>query len=543
MHSSLPDRSNYQSNRLHPLQLRGLLQSAQGWLHLCILTLVVLVTYWGMWNAYFATLDDFGITGWVRSRANLWVALQGYGSGVRFLNYAPIWFKSQWFGLNATPYLLSGLAQYLVVVWLVYLFARQLLPRAGWGLLAALFFAVSYTHYEVVTYVSASDYTWWAIFYLGAVVLFFRYLQRGSPAELSGKVGGAWCYWSAVALYGVLAFGHDFTLNLPLVLLAGHLIMGTGNSAITSGDLTVLPQATWSERRQWLWQLVQVHLPFWLLWAIHVTLQFVLVMGGTSEAVYSVNGYAPGLHMVTNLRYLIFLWLPNIMLGPIQSFLATYLSSDQLALLWLLLMGLGTLLHLVLIWAFWRGSTAVRFGIALLYLPFLQYTPWQGHFIEAPRYLLLPSVGAALLMATAIAAISGVLRNQEPATAQFDWRRGLLWSSVTLFVIANIVVVQVWIGQHVENGHFRRGVVTAIHEQYDGVWGPDAYVWIEVPEEKYTDLADACRLIFDRYYVPCETYVAGAPMPSPLTEIPDDRQFFWIKATATGLETLPTTPK
>ncbi|MCB0106093.1 MAG: hypothetical protein KDE53_09285, partial [Caldilineaceae bacterium] len=62
--------------------------------HLTLLLLLVLLVYFGMWRAYFATLDDFGITGWVRSRASLWVAMQGYGSGVRFLNYIPIWFKS-----------------------------------------------------------------------------------------------------------------------------------------------------------------------------------------------------------------------------------------------------------------------------------------------------------------------------------------------------------------------------------------------------------------------------------------------------------------
>lgn len=488
--------------------------------HLLLLAAVVLLAYWGMWQAYFATLDDFGITGWVRSRANLWVAIQGYGSGVRFLNYLPIWFKSQWFGLNAAPYLLSGLAQYLVVVWLVYALARHITKRAVLSLATAIFFAVAYHHYEVVTYVSASDYTWWAAFYLGALLLFLRSLAKRADQQRAQRVRSS--YIGALLAYSCLAFGHDFTLNLPLVLLAAHLILYV--------DLRQLLVASWPERLQQGWQIVRLHLPFWLLWTAHVALQLLLVMGGTSEAVYSVNGYAPGLHMVANLRYLIFLWLPNIMLGPIYSFLSDHLSTTWLTMIWQGSMVLGTLLHIVLLWVFLRGRTAVRFAIALIYLPFLQYTPWQGHFIEAPRYLLLPSVGGALLLALAIDALC-----QHRLFSPKSRGRQLLVGSLLLFCLANIAVLQVWIGQHIENGEFRRGFVTALHNEYYTVMGPDAFVWIEVPEEKYTDLADACRLVFDEYFVRCLTYVADGPTPTAQSAIPADRTFYWLQATADGI--------
>ena len=481
--------------------------------HLTLLLLLVLLVYFGMWRAYFATLDDFGITGWVRSRASLWVAMQGYGSGVRFLNYIPIWFKSQAFGLDAAPYLWSGLAQYIVVVWLIYALARQLFGRAMHGLLAATLFAVIYSHYEVVTYVSASDYTLWASFYLTTVVLFLRFLARRSWRS----------YWGALVTYSCLAFGHDFALSLPLVLLAFHLLR--------YWDGAQWWRLGWQERVQQGRQLLRLHLPFWLLWATHVILQLTLVATGTSEAIYSTVGYAPGLHMLTNLRYLIFLLLPNVTTGPIYSFLSAYLSVAGVDALWQLSMLLGVLLHLSLAWLFWRGPAPVRVAIALIYLPFLQYTPWQGHFIEAPRYLLLPSVGWALLLAWSLLSFVSQWR-LGPSRRLRSVVAGLL---VALFLVANTAVIQIWIRQHIENGHFRRTFVTALHDRYYTELGPDAYVWIEVPEEKYTDLADSCRLVFDQYFVRCLTYVTGGEPPSARSAGIADRDFYWLQATPDGI--------
>jgi hypothetical protein len=482
--------------------------------HLAVLALLVLLVYFGMWRAYFATLDDFGITGWVRSRASLWVAIQGYGSGVRFLNYAPIWWKTQAFGLAAAPYLWSSLAQYLVVVWLVYGLARQLLATRNGALLSAALFAVVYVHYEVVTYVSASDYTLWAIFYLTTVALFLRFLAHG----------GRWVYGGALFAYSCLALAHDFTLSMPLVLLALHLTLywefywaGTRWRA-----------AAGRQRIAMVWAFLRPHLLFWLVWALHVTLQLTLVLLGTSEAVYSVNGYAPGWHMLSNLRYLIFLLIPNVTTGPIHGFLTDHLAAAVVDQIWQGSLLLGLFLQVALLWALWRGPAAVRAAVALIYLPFLQYTPWQGHFIEAPRYLLLPSVGWALLLAWLFLAV-------RRTAIRRPWGQRLAVVGVGLFLLANTAVVQIWIRQHIENGEFRRTFVTGLAQEYLTVLGPDALVWIEVPEEKYTDLADSCRLVFDQYFVRCHTYVAGHGAPPTPDAVPADQRFYSLVATPNGI--------
>ncbi|MCB0064629.1 MAG: hypothetical protein KDE19_21045, partial [Caldilineaceae bacterium] len=122
-----------------------------------------------------------------------------------------------------------------------------------------------------------------------------------------------------------------------------------------------------------------------------------------------------------------------------------------------------------------------------------------------------------------------------PSVRQQPFRRRLVVVAVSLFCLANLVVIQTWIGQHIANGHFRRGFVTALEREYVDLLGPDALVWIEVPEEKYTDLATTCQLVFQRYYVPCVTYVAGEPPPAAYNTIPAGRHLYQLQATDQGI--------
>ncbi len=263
--------------------------------HLALLTGAIIFSYFGMWRAYFATSDDFSITGWVRHQPTWWDVIQGYGSGVHFLNYLPIRWKADFFGLDAGLYLWSSLGQYLLMTWLVYGLAFLLLRGSRRALLAALIFAVNYSHYEVVTYVSASDYTLWGSVYLSVLLVFAGSLYHAQSLA----------YWGAVALALPLALAHDFTLSLAPVLTAYYLTMGLGQRSL------------WSLG----WRDVRLLLPFWVIWAIHVTLQLYLVITGTAGAVYWDNLYTPGVHMLSNLRYLIFLAIPNMTIDPIQNFL------------------------------------------------------------------------------------------------------------------------------------------------------------------------------------------------------------------------------
>lgn len=468
-----------------------------------LLAAVILFSYFGAWRAYFATLDDFGITGWVRHRATWWDAVQGYGSGVRFLNYLPLRLKTELFGLEASFYLWSSLLQYLVLTWLVYGLAFLLLRGHRRALVAALLFAIHYAHYEVVTYVSASDYTLWGSVYLAILLLFAGYLRNSRSGF----------YWGAVALALPLAFAHDFTLSLALVLTAYYCTIGFGKRSL--GSLA--------------WHDVRLLLPFWLIWALHVGLQGYLVIVGTSEAVYSDNLYAPGLHMFANLRYLIFLAIPNMTIDPIQNFLTAQLPPPVIALLWDVAMFLGIVVHGALLWLFWRGNRITRFAVALIYLPFLQYTPWHGHFIEAPRYLLLPSVGYSLLITNLLLVVIQWITHQRV----FRYAAALMVALI-FYSVANVLVVQVWVQRHVENGQFRRAFVSALLTHYPDISHQDE-IWIEVPKAKFLDLAAACRLVFV-HYVPCKAFITGEAPPQQMVALDAPGTLYWLRATETGIE-------
>jgi hypothetical protein len=476
--------------------------------HSLILAGVVLFSYYGMWRAYFATLDDFTITGWVRRQATWWDALQGYGSGVRFLNYLLIRFKTEFFGVDASLYLWSSLVQYLLLTWLVYGLALLLWQGHRKALLAAVLFAITYSHYEVVTYVSASDYSLWAAVYLLVLLCFAGYLHK--PWLRPAKVG---FYWAAVLLYLMLAFANDFTLSLPLVLAAYHLVV------IRAG------RSLWSLT----WRDLQIHFPFWGIWAMHVGVQLQLILAGTSELVYSDNPYLPGLHMISNLRYLIFLILPNMRIAPIQNFLAAQVNGEVVASLWTLSMLFGVLIHGGLLWLCWRGSSTVRFAVALIYLPFLQYTLWQGHLIEAPRYLLLSSIGYNLLLAKGIVAFATYVYQRRAFSGAL-----LLMLALPLYITVNVGVIQIWVQQHIENGNFRHAFVTELATRYSHI-SAEQEIWIEVPRPKYLDLEAACQLVYAGD-VPCTAFVTGELSPTPIDPAQMHDALYWLRATERGIE-------
>ncbi|MBZ0302473.1 MAG: hypothetical protein K8J31_22195, partial [Anaerolineae bacterium] len=65
--------------------------------HMILLALAVVTCYFGLWNAYFVSEDDFYLTGQIWHRDTLGEAAAGLGNGVRFLNYSMIWVKTRLF--------------------------------------------------------------------------------------------------------------------------------------------------------------------------------------------------------------------------------------------------------------------------------------------------------------------------------------------------------------------------------------------------------------------------------------------------------------
>ena len=76
------------------------------WPDLLSLTLVVLLTYWGLWHSYFHS-DDFWMLGWVRFPSNAWEAFTveaRLGYAVRPVEDWQIWLRMRLFRLEAAPH-------------------------------------------------------------------------------------------------------------------------------------------------------------------------------------------------------------------------------------------------------------------------------------------------------------------------------------------------------------------------------------------------------------------------------------------------------
>ena len=360
-----------------------------------------------------------------------------------------------------------------IVTLIVYGLVSFWTKRRWIGLIAAVLYTIHFSFWEVPTRVSASDYAFWAIFYLMTLAMFSLYLERRLRRY----------YLAAVVFYFVLAFGHDFTLSMPLVLLAYHLTLGRGNKSV----------------REMVRSELKYHVPFWIIWGIHVSIQVYYVIQGTSEAIYSTAGYSPGIHMIGNFNFLISLIIPNI---PGYDLVMQHLGSNFEAVVGYATIILTLAFHVVAIYVFWKGTALARFSVAFMYLTFLQYTPWHGAYAGVPRYLYLPSIGFSILITLFLVRL-------------YEWlakRRVLVAAVVTstlfmLLVIGNISVVQVWSQYHISSSQFRRTFATQLTADYSNVTA-DSLIFMGIPDDHLSDVENECWLVLPK--VPrCKSFVSG----------------------------------
>lgn len=469
-------------------------------LHAFALSFFILTCYYGLWNAYFC-FDDFWMLGKVRHLASLSDAIWAeFGYSVRLLYDAILWAQVRLFDLAASPYYHVSLLQHFIVTLMVYWLVGFWTRHRTVALFSALLFGTAFSHYTVITLISGSAYSLAAIPYLMTLALFALYLQRHTLPRYLGSLG----------MFVLTLLLKEF-FTLPLVLLAYHLTLGRDSGQVRSLSC----------------RDIGLHLPYWILLAIYLALQVRFIQSGSSEAVMSTQVYGPGLHMIGNLLYLVFLAVPNVHSPPIYSFLTAQSARPLVETIWWLTVALAIAGHSLAVYWFWKGSALVRFALALIYLPFLPYTFWQGSFAGAPRYLYIPSIGFSLLFAFLLVRLHDYLRERgKPGY------RLVVPSVVAALLVVNLIVIQVWVQRHVENSTLRRAFVTQLESDYQDI-DPEARIYIEVPAGKFIDLRSACRLVF-RQPVRCEAFVSGERSLADITGSSSGEPIYWLRVTAEG---------
>lgn len=465
------------------------------WLHGFALATAVFIAYFGLWRAYF-TSDDFWMLGWVRHRPDLGDALFAqFGYSLRLLLDLNLWLRVRLFDLDPAPYYWISLFQHVVVTLIVYALVAYWSRRRSVAFVTALLFGTSFAYFEVVTWITGSNYSLAAIPYLASLGLFSVFLDRRRWPRYAG----------ALTLFAATLLLTELALSLPLVMIAYHLIAHGKHSS----PMQVI-------RRDW-----RLHAPFWILLAIYMAIQLGFASAGTSEASVAEQAYRPGLHMLSNYQYLAYLAVPPYLPGALAGFMPS--SVIQAALTLIALAG-GALAAYV----FWKGSSLARFGVALIVLSFLPYSLWEGAFAGAIRYRYLPALGFSLLLALFAAHAHDRLR-QAP-------RIGYRWIApvaAAALCMVNVFFVQVWVQRHLENSVVRRALVAGLRDSYPDL-AAGSVIYIEVPEEKYGDLKEACALLY-RQPVECQSFVTGDPSPA-LPDSPGPASMLWIRVSADGIE-------
>ena len=429
-----------------------------------LLFLAIILAYFNIWKSYFLGWDDFIWSGIVHNRSSFAAVIQGFNHAPTYLEAVRIWILDRLFNLNSEPYYWLSIFFHGINTCIIFSLVNLWTHRRSIGFLAAILFAVKFSYFEVITSTSAMEYSFWGIFFLLSITFFGLYLERRK----------SYLYWISVLAYALLAASMQFALVLPLVLIAYQFTFGLRNSRIRS--------LSWGD--------LKPHIPFWVIWIIYLSIQVYLIYQGTSEAISSKQSYEIGLHIFTNLIYLVFLIVPNIHIPAIQNFISIYINQQWINLFWGLSIGLAIFCHLIAIILFWKGSSLVRWGLCLIYLPFLPYLLWNGDFIAAPRYLYLSSIGFSLLLALLIIKIDELLKKRN-----FLYYRIVSIGLVTIILLANITLIQIRIQKDIENGQLKRAFVTEFQMKYLNV-EPATHFYFEVPEAKYTGLQYACTYFF-----------------------------------------------
>ena len=330
-----------------------------------VLTGTVFFIYWNALSAYYLD-DDFQwlVTRWVFQPSDL-VNISGQSHFYRPVIELYFWTASPLFGGSPVAFHLASILLHIANCGLVYLLASNLGLRRRYAWVAALLFAVQPGYVGAVAWVGAIAEPIGAFFGCASILAFIRYRRMrdlpGRSARSSHAREGWWIVISVV-LFALSLLTHESSVVfLPLLVLA---------------DWTI---GAW----RWKWgELARVYGAF-----IAVTLAYLAVDLTINARHYIVveGEYRIGWHMVNS----------------VLSYIASLYVGERT---WLA----HALVGIVLAWILIRGNPRARYAVAWMVIAILPFAPFE--FGNVSRYLYLPAIGFAMLMAEGGSGLEGWLR-------------------------------------------------------------------------------------------------------------------------------------
>ena len=356
------------------------------------------------WNAIFAYYldDDFQwlVTRWAFTPSNL-LDISGQSHFYRPIIELYFWIGSPLFGGSPVAFHLASIVLHIVNCGLLYLLATTLGLRRGFAWIAALLFAVQPGYVAAVAWVGAIAETIGAFFGCVSILALIQYRRTRHRPWLVGSV----------ATFALSLLTHESSVVfLPLLVLADW--------ETDAGRFFYWPSFKQNARR-----LFPAYVPF-----VVVTLAYLAIDLAINTRNYIVveGEYRIGWHMVNS----VFGYIASLYVGE-----RTWLAHTFVA----------AVLALILI----RGNARARYAVAWMIIAILPFAPFV--FGNVSRYLYLPAMGFAMLMAEGASALDAWLRPR--------------WSTVARTALLAVLIAFA----SVRFGNFaRRGVadITARMEAY-----------------------------------------------------------------------------
>lgn len=292
-----------------------------------------------------------------KTRPFLETVLHGGNDFFRPLNMALIMARGAVFGADPLPYVIMNIVLHLVITTLVFFTAGRITRSLTASAAAALFFLVSFSHYEGITWISSSVELFAVLFILLSLYAHIRFRQ---------EKGKGWLALSLASM--VLAFmTKETSAALPFLIL--------------SYDLVVVKNQERGKGFFWPYPAFGLLFAFYLLVQTGWAMKFV---GGDSP-------YRPGWHILTNVfDYWVWLIMPNPRHPYVAGVLAI-LPRPLLIAYWIIAGAAALTLPLAVVLAsFKKLSRAQLWSFLAAIISLVVFLPFSIKI--SARYAYLPSI-------------------------------------------------------------------------------------------------------------------------------------------------------
>ena len=330
---------------------------------------------------------------------NSWKQLPGYfssdiwnkgwataGGAASF--YRPVFFiwlllNRLLFGLHPWGWHLAAIFAHLGVTFLVYRLAVELSQDRWTGLIAGLIFGLHPIHVEAVAWISGATEPVLSLLFLGSLLALIKYRRTTLTRFFALSLG----------LFLVALFTKETALALPAIVIGHEFIFAKSISDAGQGAGAWFYGSRASRR---------IILPFFGLTLFYVGVRW-LVFRSFPSAVSIISLKTMALSWPSVLEFYIkhLVWPSNLSLFYDSAFVTTAdFVQFWLPLLIVAVVAAGLLF--IAIYSEIRLLTLSLVWMALTILPTLNFREFQWREIAHDRYLYLPSVGFAMLLAVAI---------------------------------------------------------------------------------------------------------------------------------------------